>query len=236
MYQNLKFFIGRKIRLAIFFSRLPYSYLVDYILQFLKFSQWIKKKKNQFIKTFKKREDLYIFLNDKFFKKKKITYLEFGVAEGNSFKFWIKLNKNKKSVFYGFDTFIGLPERYNNPLYNLPKGQFSQRGKIPNLDDDRCKFYKGLIHNTLPIFLKNFKSIENLVVNIDVDLYSPTLFILIHLRKFIPKNNIFIFDEFATGIHEFRAFIDFVEAYKIKYRLISSSDDCYSRVALKFII
>ena len=29
---------------------------------------------------------------------------------------------------------------------------------------------------------------------------------------------------------------DFIDSYNIKYKLIASSDDCYSRVALKFII
>ena len=93
-----------------------------------------------------------------------------------------------------------------------------------------------LIQKTFPIFLKKFKKPEYLVVNVDVDLYSATLFILCNLKDYIPKNNIFIFDEFATGIHEFRAFKDFVDSYRIKYKLISSSNDCYSRVAIKFII
>ena len=66
----------------------------------------------------------------------------------------------------------------------------------------------GGLHNFM-----NFKKPEFLVVNVDVDLYTATLFILTHLKYHIPKNNIFIFDEFATGIHEFRAFKDFIDSY-----------------------
>ncbi len=233
---NLKFLIGRKIRLLIYFFRIPYFYSVDYILQFLKYSSWIKRNKYQFKKIFKKREDLYKYLNKTLIKNSKITYLEFGVANGDSFKQWLSLNTNKKSTFNGFDTFTGLPENYENPFYNLSKGNFSQNGKYPFIKDSRHKFFKGLIQKTLPNFLKNFKKPEFLVVNVDVDLYTATLFILTHLKYHIPKNNIFIFDEFATGIHEFRAFKDFIDSYNIKHKLIASSDDCYSRVALKFII
>ncbi len=233
---EISFLIGRKIRLLIYTLRIPYFYSIDYILQFLKFSEWIKKNKYQFKKVFKERYELYDYLSKKYTKKNIITYLEFGVANGDSFKQWIKFNKNKKSLFYGFDTFTGLPEDYLNPFYNLSKGNFSQKGKIPNIIDKRHKFYKGLIQKTLPIFLKTFKKPNYLIVNIDVDLYSATLFILCNLKNYIPKNNIFIFDEFATGIHEFRAFRDFVDSYGIKYKLISSSNDCYSRVAIRFII
>ena len=233
---NLKFYIGRKIRLIIYFLRIPYSYTLDYLLQFLKFSSWIKINKYQLKNIFKEREELYNFLNKKVIKNSTITYLEFGVANGESFKQWINLNSNKKSFFFGFDTFTGLPESYKNPFYNLSKGNFSQNGKIPQIKGKRHKFYRGLIQKTLPIFLKKFKKPDYLVVNIDVDIYTATLFILCSLKDYIPKNNLFIFDEFATGIHEFRAFKDFVDSFGLKYKLISSSNDCFSRVALKFII
>ena len=97
MFNNIKFLIGRKIRYLIFSLRIPYSYYVDYILQFLKYSSWIKKNKSQLLANFIEREDLYIFLNKKLIKNQSIDYLEFGVADGSSFKQWINLNKNPKS-------------------------------------------------------------------------------------------------------------------------------------------
>jgi len=42
--------------------------------------------------------------------KGEINYLEFGVADGISFKWWVNRNKNANSKFIGFDTFTGLPE------------------------------------------------------------------------------------------------------------------------------
>lgn len=38
-----------------------------------------------------------------------INYLEFGVADGYSFLWWMHQNANPDSRFYGFDTFTGLP-------------------------------------------------------------------------------------------------------------------------------
>ena len=49
---NLSFILGRKIRLIIYTLRIPYFYTLDYILQFLKFSNWIKKNKYQFKEVF----------------------------------------------------------------------------------------------------------------------------------------------------------------------------------------
>jgi hypothetical protein len=232
MIARIKFFLGRKIRYLIFILRIPYSYYIDYILQFLKYSNWIKKNKHQLIANFSERNDLYIFLNKKIIKNQTIDYLEFGVADGSSFRQWLHLNKNPNSRFYGFDTFTGLPENYSNPLYNLKKGEFSQNGKIPKINDKRHKFFKGLIQKSLPTFLKKFKPRNYLIVNVDVDLYTSTLFILSMLERVLIKKNIFIFDEFATGIHEFRAFIDYKESFKKSYKLIASSND-YSRVSLK---
>jgi hypothetical protein len=90
MIARIKFFLGRKIRYLIFILRIPYSYYIDYILQFLKYSNWIKKNKHQLIANFSERNDLYIFLNKKIIKNQSIDYLEFGVADGSSFRQWYR--------------------------------------------------------------------------------------------------------------------------------------------------
>src|SRR5689334_11269923 len=41
-----------------------------------------------------------------------INYLEFGVADGHSFRWFVQQNANPGSRFYGFDTFTGLPEDF----------------------------------------------------------------------------------------------------------------------------
>src|ERR1700742_5028497 len=83
---------------------------------------------------------------------KPIHYLEFGVASGTSFAWWIKANQHPASRFFGFDTFEGLPEDW----HFFKKGAFSF--DIPFMDDARGTFIKGLFQDTLYTFLSNYRS------------------------------------------------------------------------------
>ena len=142
---------------------------------------------------------------------KDILYMEFGVWKGESIKYFAKKYKSKNSEFYGFDTFHGMP---NNWRW-LEKGHYSTSGEIPQIDDGRIKFKKGLFQDTLPDFL-NLLSNESkkkiILINFDAVLYSSTLFTLFKLSEHI-KNYYFLFDQFATD--ECRAFYNFNES-KIK--------------------
>ena len=101
-----------------------------------------------------RREDLYDYINDEILKKNPIDYLEFGVGLGHSLKYWVNLNKNVQSKFYGFDTFEGLPEPFDRLRHTDPIGEFSNKGEQPKINDERVSYVKGLFQNTL----KNFVS------------------------------------------------------------------------------
>ena len=121
-----------------------------------------------------------------------ITLLEFGVYKGYSIKFFSNLNSHKASTFYGFDSFIGLPEDWSK---NEPKGAFDTMGKLPETNDERVNFVKGWFQNTLPLFLSNNQISENVVVHFDADIYSATLFLMLELDK-LKQPYVAIFDEF----------------------------------------
>ncbi len=165
-----------------------------------------------------------------------IDYLEFGVAEGSegsSLRWWIQNNKDPKSRFVGFDTFTGLPEDWDT----IPKGTFTAGGKPPDIDDNRVSFRVGLFQDTLFGFLESFTLDRRTVINIDSDLYSSALFVLTALAPKLKKDDILIFDDFGSirhPTHEFRAFLDFLSAYKFNYKVIGASG-FYRRVALKLI-
>jgi O-methyltransferase len=138
-----------------------------------------------------------------------ITYLEFGVADGETFGWWLKKITHPDARFYGFDTFQGLPENWGVHK----KGAFSNEGKIPAFNDDRCHLYKGLFQETLQPFLKNFATNQPKLILLDADLYSSTLFVLTTLAPLLQNGDILLFDEFNSPRHEFRAFKDFTQAY-----------------------
>ena len=154
-----------------------------------------------------------------------IDYLEFGVHEGHSILHWAKTNTADESRFFGFDTFSGLPEDWNK---DYPKGKFDTGGRAPESSDQRVHFIRGLFQETLPTFLETFASRSPLVVNIDCDLYSSALFCLTRLDPFIAPGTILIFDEFGDVLHEFRAFHDYLAAYRRDYRVVCSHDDFYT--------
>lgn len=183
------------------------------------------------------RSSLYTYINTNI-KNESITYCEFGVFEGASMKYWSSLNTNKGSRFFGFDTFSGLPESWDNFTGGLEKGFFDTNGKMPIINDERVSFYKGLFQETLPNFLEMYDFDNTLVVNIDADLYSSTLYVLTQMHDFLKKGSIIIFDEFSSMLHEFRAFEDYCLAYNVNFEVLASSrtpKSYYAHVAIRLL-
>src|SRR5205814_55239 len=134
-----------------------------------KLSKWVSQNKkisfNDFYSKwdYNKRYDLYQYIFEKENLNLPINYLEFGVANGFSFNWWMTENTNRNSAFYGFDTFTGLPEDFGP----YKKGAFNTQNNIPEIKDVRGKFYQGLFQQTLPGFLKTFDNKNKTVVMLD---------------------------------------------------------------------
>jgi O-methyltransferase len=152
-----------------------------------------------------------------------IQYLEFGVASGESFKWFLSKNNHPQSSFHGFDTFTGLPEDFGS----YKKGTFGSNNEVPQVSDPRAAFYQGLFQQTLPGFVSRLDPSLRKLIMIDADLYSSTLFVLTTLAPFLQKNDIIFFDEFAVPKHEFRAFIDFTSSYYQNLELIAAANNFY---------
>jgi hypothetical protein len=186
----------------------------------LKLSKWINEHvndKNKKAINFSHREAHYEHIYNSEIHNDEICYLEFGVYKGDSIKWWINKNSNVDSTFYGFDTFEGLPEKWGN----YTKGDFSSN--IPNITDSRLKFIKGLFQQTLNDALKNIKLNKRLLIHLDADLFSSTLFVLTSLAPFLKKGDIILFDEFNVPNDEFSALEIFCRSYYINYELLSST-------------
>lgn len=150
-----------------------------------------------------------------------ITYLEFGVFEGDSMRWFVK---NHVGRFYGFDSFDGLPESWGA----YEKG--TMRSVVPRIEN--AVIVKGLFQDTLPEFLKTFSCTGQLVIHMDGDLYSSTLFVLTCMDRFIKSGDIIIFDEYMCPMDEFLAFENYKRAYRREFRLIAHRNSFY-HVAFK---
>lgn len=183
------------------------------------------------------RNQLYQHINTEI-ENTAVTYCEFGVFKGASIRYWSKLNTNNASQFIGFDTFSGLPEDWNNFTGGLQKGTFDTQGQMPDIQDDRVSFCKGLFQDTLPGFLESFDSNRLLVINIDADLYSSTLYVLTMAHNILKRGSIIIFDEFSSVLHEFRAFEDYCSAYNVQFEVLARSKtvkNYYAHVAVRIL-
>jgi hypothetical protein len=146
--------------------------------------------------------------------------LEFGVADGSSLDFFSKIKTGE--IFYGFDSFEGLPETWK---IGFEKGRFSQINLPPV--PSNVELIKGWFEDSIP----NFKISNNITSNpisflhIDCDLYSSTKTIFHNFANNIVAGTIIAFDEYfnypSWQIHEHKAFMEFVNIFNVKFDYIS---------------
>jgi O-methyltransferase len=240
--RTTKLFIIRQCKAIFLWCRLhvifnPLAGAFTYLAYLAKFSKWRMSNRqlgfNDFYNGNVKYEDrfqLHEFVASSE-KLEAINYIEFGVGKGVAIKWWVKRNIHPESQFVGFDVFTGLPDDFGV----LKKGHFSTGGILPDTNDERCTYEKGLFQDSLPPFVKgfDFASRRN-VIHMDADLYSSTLFVLSTLQPFLKPNDIIMFDEFGVPTHEFKAFDDFCQAYRFKYEVIGAVNN-YLQIAIRVL-
>lgn len=171
-----------------------------------------------------KREKLYEFVIEKeSLSDSAVDYFEFGVAKGQSFKWWVNRMYNSESRFYGFDTFTGLPEDWGT----FKAGAMSSGNKKPEIDDSRVSFYQGLFQQTLLPFLENYNVKNRKVIHLDADLYSSTLFIMTIMYPYLKPGDILFFDEFSVPMHEYKAFMEWTKSFYIQYEVLGSVNNFF---------
>ena len=154
----------------------------------------------------KNKSDYFKFINEEIIKNEAIDYLEFGVYEGGTILDWPKINTNKNSRFFAFDKF---PPKY----------------PIPEIDDDRVHFVKGLFQETLHDFLKDFKPNSKLVIFINLNKKFDTLYCLSELDKILNEKCIIMFDQFGNLQHEFIAFHNYVKSFRRDFKFLCQSEN-----------
>jgi O-methyltransferase len=160
-----------------------------------------------------------------------IDFWEFGVFKGESLFWWVDHLPSPESRFVGFDTFTGLPERWRA---TEPKGAFNVYGRIPETSDPRCSFEAGLFQDTLLPFINHHDFTRRLVIHLDADLFSSTLYVLTTLARHFKPGDIIFFDNFICSLDEFRAFEDWVKSYRVNYEVLGGVEE-YIRVCVKIM-
>jgi hypothetical protein len=186
-------------------------------LNFLWLGNWIKAQGFAAVERKTAREELFQDLALQL-GNRKVLYLEFGVAHGDSMRYWATLLSNPESCLDGFDTFEGLPFDWKP---GLAKGAFSNQGEVPQIADPRVHFFKGLFDQTLPHY--QLPAHDVMVVNIDCDLYSSAFYVLSQLAPHLAAGDFIYFDEFDDRRNELRAFSDFLAASKLRFRLTGAT-------------
>ena len=211
----------------------PFESFFHFVYYFNRLTKFIHQHKNDLLmndfyvgkRDYSKRYKMYETVSLAYNKNAEpMMYLEFGVAAALSFNWWLSHNKNEKSKFFGFDTFEGLPENW---------GSFYVKGDlahgIPNINDSRATFIKGLFQDTLPQFLEanKLEMKQPKIIHLDADLYTATLFVLTQLYPFLQKGDLIFFDEFSVATHEFKAFEEFTKAFYVKLKPVAAVNNFY---------
>ncbi len=196
-------------------------------LNYLCLGAWMKHNRVKVPFLAKNRRELYAHIASEL--NEPVTYLEFGVYKGWSMNVWSQLLSHPESVLHGFDSFEGLPETWG---LACDKKTFDLTGQVPQIDDARVQFHPGWFDRTLPDFCRQFTAVNPLVIHLDADVYSSTIFTLRQLRSFITDSTILIFDEFFDREHEMKALTEFMEETSLNLACIGATS-AYTQVAFR---
>ena len=144
-------------------------------------------------------------------------WLEFGVATGRTINIISSRTTNK---VYGFDTFQGLPEDWED---HQGKGVYSQDGVLPK-DNTNVELIVGLFQDTLEEFLDEHPE-PIAYLHIDADLYSSTKYVFDNIEDRIVPGTVISFDEVYNNQvyldHEMKAWVEFANKTEIRYNWIT---------------
>lgn len=192
-------------------------HLANGLLNYVNVGRWFHDRKLNVPVRFRDRGAFYNYLSTQV--GEPVAYLEFGVFKGESLRHWTGLLKHTNTFFHGFDSFVGLPENWRH----IKKEFFDVSNQMPRFDDPRVKLFKGWFSDTLPAYLGEFKPHPSLIVHLDADLYSSTIFVLKQLGPFFHNGTILIFDELFDREHELKAFNEFLDERRISIECLAAT-------------
>lgn len=172
--------------------------------------------------------------------------LEFGTNNGGSLNYFVS-RLPKTMIFHGFDCFEGLPEAwdgvprgsirgYGMPIELWPNdpnlraevlNEYERTQCMPLPPQPNVHIHSGLFSESLPKYLVGGEVPKDIrLIHFDADLYISTRPILDTLCGQMSYEYYVLFDEFYSANHEFRAWREFVELFKLsKWKVVAISED-----------
>jgi hypothetical protein len=162
------------------------------------------------------------------------AFVECGLFKGISFlrfAMFREIYGNENSLkMIGFDVFGEFPDstfsgdqKYIDKFVNeagsssIDEGQLLEILKKKRIDKN-IELIKGDICKTVPEYLKNESSLRISLLNLDVDIYKPTVTILENLWPRIVKNGILILDDYGKFTGETEAVDSFFRGKNVKIK------------------
>lgn len=211
-------------------------------------SHYFNMTYNQFLDSLSKIPNIghnplnYVFENKNILSLSNDSLLmEFGVFQGHTINYIAGKVNNK---VYGFDSFEGLPEKWDRRDMLFDKGAFSTNGSLPNVLPN-VMLIKGWFSDTLPSFILHNNRPVNFI-HIDCDIYSSTKTVFDCLKNNIKNDCVIVFDELINyeGFErngELRALYEFSVENKVDFEYIGmngvlGNSGCgHERVAIKIL-
>ena len=160
-------------------------------------------------------------------------WAEFGVYSGTT----LHAITEHYAPVYGFDSFKGLPEKWNE---DNPMGIFDLDGKRPFTPTKNMIIIEGWFEESLPTLLKQTNIGTPKFLHLDADLYSSTKCVLDEFKPHFKDSCVMVFDEFYNydgwQNHEYKALYEFLNEMSDKIysvELIGYAMDVYCPLAIK---
>ena len=159
--------------------------------------------------------------------------MEFGVYKGLTINYLAKTNTD--STIYGFDSFEGLPEKWeishNSKFNKHHKGYFALE-QLPEFEPN-VKIFRGWFDQTISIWKTHYRNSKIKFLHIDSDLYSSAITVLFELNENIVPGSIIRFDDFYPWSKkkydrwpegEFKALYDWMQKFNREAKIIARTD------------
>jgi hypothetical protein len=103
---------------------------------------------------------------------------------------------------------------------------------VPDIKDPRCRFEVGLFQDTLPTFVARTDLSSRLVINLDADMFTSTLFVLAMLAPFLKSGDLFSLMSFPVRLTNSELSKNLFDPFRVKYEVIAAVYG-YTRVCIK---